>query len=76
MKTSVSFCNLIHNDHRCRAVGYGIAQVASYAIKHLENQEQSLKIVKITKISKNQENHEKSGQIMKTLENPENHDKS
>jgi radical SAM superfamily enzyme YgiQ (UPF0313 family) len=37
MKTALSFCNLKHNDHACRAIGYGIAQVASYAIKHLED---------------------------------------
>ena len=37
MKVALSFCNLKHNDHVCRAIGYGIAQVASYAMKNLEN---------------------------------------
>jgi len=35
VKTEVSFCNLKHNEHSCRAIGYGVAQVAAYAIKHL-----------------------------------------
>ena len=34
-KTTVSFAELVHNEHSCRTIPYGIAIVASYALKFL-----------------------------------------